>query len=574
MKTRSIRQFVHSFDCIRLALLLVASLLLFETSFAQNAPSHDPSRIIRNTDGRYWIFTTGDGIWAMSSSNPDFTDWRPENPVFPIGSWPSWIGNYVSGFNGFFWAPDIIKVGSTYRLYYSCAGQGAPAAIGLATATNLAGPWTDQGLIVAGDNAIDPAPFIDSNGSHWMTWGNWQTGIDLLQISSSTGKRSGTSRWDIVPGQVEAPYLHKNGSYYYLFFQKGLCCNGLNSSYYTVVARSTSITGPYVDKNGTKVSSGGGSVFLPNKDRRFVGPGHVGIAEGRMTYHFYDGNDNGAAKLRTTYVNFVNGWPVAEGVYLSSSTVSDGTYRIRNRTSGKYLDNLGSTSDGALAAQWTSGSSYNQRWIVTTNNGYRRIRSVTGGKYLDNINNTADGSAVAMWSDSPNFNQQWSIMQVGSYYKILNRSNVKAVDTGGQTADGSFMQFWPDNPNFNQQWTFEKISSSTSATAGSSSSAKSSSAAKSTSAASTAVAATTSSEFAVLEVHISQPSKELSLSAPKASGWKQVTVEDRAGRIWAQSAFSENGHTLSVANVPAGRYSVRVIDDAGRVVERPVLIKR
>jgi arabinan endo-1,5-alpha-L-arabinosidase len=76
--------------------------LLCGVSNAQQAPSHDPSRMIRNTDGRYWIFTTGDGIWAMSSSNSNFTDWRVEPTVFPRGTWPGWINNYVNGFQGFF----------------------------------------------------------------------------------------------------------------------------------------------------------------------------------------------------------------------------------------------------------------------------------------------------------------------------------------------------------------------------------------------------------------------------------------------------------------------------------------
>src|SRR6266852_9532944 len=31
----------------------------------------------------------------------------------------------------------------------------------------------------------------------------------------------------------------------------------------------------------------------------------------------------------------------------SADMVANGTYKLRNRTSGKYLDNLGSTSDGA-----------------------------------------------------------------------------------------------------------------------------------------------------------------------------------------------------------------------------------
>ena|SRR5688572_24621942 len=432
---------------------------------AQVAPSHDPSRMIRNTDGRYWIFTTGDGVFAMSSPNADFSGWRVEAPVFPIGTWPSWIASHVSGFNGNFWAPDVIKVGSEYRLYYSCAGTGAPAAIGLATAANLAGPWTDRGLVVAGNNAIDPALLVDG-GNQWMTWGNWQTGIDLLQINPSNGKALNSARWDLVPGQVEAPYLHKEGSYYYLFFQRGLCCQGVNSGYTTMVARSTSVTGPYLDKNGVNVltgSSGAGSVFLPNRDGRYIGPGHVGHGEGRLTYHFYDGNDNGAAKLRVTTWSFANGWPIAAGVTLpgTGQPPANGTYRLRNRASGKYLDNLGATTDGANVAQWAGGSSNNQRWVLTTSGGVSKLRCVTGGKYLDSIGRTADGSIVGQWSNGSSTNQTWTVVAAGSYYKLINRANGKGLDTGGGVADGNVMQFWFDNASNNQQWTFEFVSSST-----------------------------------------------------------------------------------------------------------------
>jgi arabinan endo-1,5-alpha-L-arabinosidase len=437
----------------RLCVLLFGFFLSASLSRAQ-APSHDPSIMARNTDGRYWIFTTGNGIWSMSSSNTNFTDWRPDNTVFTPGTWPSWINNYVSGFNGAFWAPDVINMNGKYYLYYSCAGQGAAAAIGLATATNLAGPWTDQGLIVAGNNAIDPAMLLD-NGRLYMTYGNWQSGIDLIQLSTTTGLRSGTSRWDLVPGQVEAPYLMKNGSYYYLFFQRGLCCNGVNSSYYTVVARSTSITGPYVDKNGTTVSNGGGSVFLPNRDGRFIGPGHVGYAQGKLTYHYYDGNDNGNAKLRITTLSWLNGWPYADDVVIPQQTVTPGTYSLQNRASGKMLDNYGATGDGAAISQYNDGSSNNQRWVVTYSGGYYRLQCVAGGKYLDTIGNSADGSTIGQWASSPNYNQQWVFVPVGNgYYKLQNRGTGKCIDTEGSSSNGTPMKQYFSNASLNQQWRF------------------------------------------------------------------------------------------------------------------------
>ena len=108
-----------------------------------------------------------------------------------------------------------------YYLYYSCAGVGAPAAIGLATASNLTGPWTDRGMIVAGNNAIDPSVLIDG-GNLWLTYGNWNSGIDLIQLNPSTGTRPNSNHWDLIPGEVECPALITNGSFYYLFFQRGL----------------------------------------------------------------------------------------------------------------------------------------------------------------------------------------------------------------------------------------------------------------------------------------------------------------------------------------------------------------
>ena len=560
------RTFLRSLSAWVVAAMLA---LTAAVATAQVAPSHDPSRMIRNNDGRYWIFTTGDGVFAMSSPNADFSGWRVEPTVFPVGTWPSWINNYVTGFGGFFWAPDVIKVGSQYRLYYSCAGQGAPAAIGLATATNLAGPWTDQGLVVAGNNAIDPAPLVDGS-NQWLTWGNWQTGIDLLQLNTSSGKALNSSRWDLVPGQVEAPYLHKDGSFYYLFFQRGLCCQGVNSGYTTMVARSSSVTGPYLDKNGVSVLTGGsgaGSVFLPNRDGRFIGPGHVGYGEGRLTYHFYDGNDNGAPKLRVTTMSFVNGWPVAAGVNLPTTPTpaapANGTYRLRNRASGKYLDNLGATADGANVAQWAGGTSNNQRWVLTPSNGVSKLRCVTGGKYLDSIGRTTDGSNVGQWANSSSINQTWTIVSTSGFYKLLNRANGKALDTGGGTADGAVMQFWFDNTSINQQWAFEFVSSSTALTA------------TSAAAAQTAASARAKSSVEATQVLLNPVASSLTVVLPQSvSGAKRVMVADESGLVWAEGGFENATLTLSTADVPAGAYTLRVLGDQGLIEQRTILIKK
>ncbi|PIB34697.1 hypothetical protein BFP72_04375 [Reichenbachiella sp. 5M10] len=432
-------------------MLLFSLLWITDVTQAQYAPSHDPSTMIRNSDGRYWIFTTGDGVWAMSSSNADFTDWRPEPTPFAIGTWPGWISNYVSGFNGFFWAPDVIKVGNTYFLYYSCAGNGAPAAIGVATATNLAGPWTDQGMVVAGNNAIDPALLLD-NGRLWMSWGNWQTGIDIIELSTATGKPISSST-HLVSGQVEGPGLMKNGGYYYLYYQRGLCCGGVNSSYYMVVARATSITGPYTNER----------VFLPNQNGNIIGPGHFGYGEGRLTYHFYDGNDNGNAKLMTrSDFGYSNGWPYVGAP--PSPVVSGGTYRIAPRHSGKTVDvvNCGNT-DGTNVNQWSWLNNNCQKWIFTdAGNGTWRISPASAsGLALDVANCSADNLAnVQLWSWLNNDCQKWHLVdRGGGYYSLASAASGKCLDVNGvSSSDGANMiQYTCYSNSYNQQFSLTPV---------------------------------------------------------------------------------------------------------------------
>lgn len=139
----------------------------------------------------------------------------------------------------------------------------------------------------------------------------------------------------------------------------------------------------------------------------------------------------------------------------SSKPIANGTYSLRNRASGKMLDNYGATTDGAIVKQYTDGTSNNQKWVVSYSNGYYKLSCVTGGKCLDSYNNTANGSTVHQWGSGGSPNQQWQIVNLeNGYCKIFNRANGKCLDSGGGTADGANMQFWPSNTSINQQWAF------------------------------------------------------------------------------------------------------------------------
>lgn len=140
--------------------------------------------------------------------------------------------------------------------------------------------------------------------------------------------------------------------------------------------------------------------------------------------------------------------------------IPGGTYKLMNVASGKYLDNLGATSNGANVGQWSESLSPNQQWVLSSTGSYYKLQCVTGSKYLDSNNHTADGSTVCQWANSSSYNQQWTITPVGSYFKIINRANGKCLDTGGGTTDGSIMQFWGSGYSSNQLWALSRLKSS------------------------------------------------------------------------------------------------------------------
>lgn len=273
--------------------------LPLEQSASRGIVTRDPSSIVKcNND--YWVFYTGRGVPSYHST--DLVKWERGPAVFKTA--PEWIAKTVPENRDMsYWAPDIIKVGNRYLLYYSVSSMGKmTSAIGLATNPTLdpsdpSYKWTDEGMVVRtqenqqGDayNAIDPAVFQDRDGSLWMAFGSHWTGLKLIQLDPRTGKRlSPDSKMTSLAynESIEAAYLCRNEDYYYLFLNWGTCCQGPKSTYNIRIGRSKTITGPYLDKAGVDLMHRGGSVFLATTNGPLIGPGHAGTlnAEGKTWF--------------------------------------------------------------------------------------------------------------------------------------------------------------------------------------------------------------------------------------------------------------------------------------------------
>src|SRR6185503_6968771 len=112
-------------------------------------------------------------------------------------------------------------------------------------------------------------------------------------------------------------FIYRHGSHYYLFVNWGFCCRGADSTYEIRVGRSEKITGPYLDREGADLLTGGGSKVL-STDAAFIGPGHAGIFKEGDQYwfgcHFYDGPTSRAfSKFAIRPMHWdADGWPVID----------------------------------------------------------------------------------------------------------------------------------------------------------------------------------------------------------------------------------------------------------------------
>ena len=336
---------------IRKASLLAVLLALDMTAGAQRAydlegdvaRTHDPS--IAKEKNAYYVFATGkapDGGQMAIRCSEDLTHWKLCGHVFD--QLPAWIHEISPGTTDL-WAPDISYSHGVYRLYYAYSLFGKNTS-GIALATNKTldphSPeykWVDQGVVLkstADDdfNAIDPNYIEDELHHAWLAFGSFWSGIKLRALDATTGKLAAadTKLYALAARQkpaeveapqpnlpanwqaIEAPFLVRHEGFYYLFVSFDLCCRGIKSTYRTMVGRSLSVTGPYLDQAGKPLLQGGGTALL-TANGRWLGPGGESVLSGQgepdlIVFHAYDAK-TGRPALQISTLRWDGGWPKA-----------------------------------------------------------------------------------------------------------------------------------------------------------------------------------------------------------------------------------------------------------------------
>lgn len=306
---------------------------------------HDP--VMARQDGTYYLFSTGPGITFYSST--DLKTWRLRGRVFPAD--PAWAKQVSPNFNGHIWAPDISRHDGKYYLFYSVSAFGKnTSAIGVTVNPTLdpdspAYHWEDQGIVVRSFpnrdlwNAIDPNVVVDAEGTAWLAFGSFWSGVKLTKLAPDWKALAEPQEWHAIakrersvlvddtqagPAEIEAPFIFHKGGYYYLFVSWGLCCRGQDSTYKLAVGRARDVRGPYLDRNGKDLAEGGGSLLLAgNADWPGLGHNSAYTFDGKdyLVFHAYETADHGLQKLKIAELKWDDGlWPVVDPAVLKDYT--------------------------------------------------------------------------------------------------------------------------------------------------------------------------------------------------------------------------------------------------------------
>ncbi len=277
-------------------------------------PGHDPS-MIRFEDG-YALMSTNNNLQLWTSE--DAYSWHDHKST--VSGVPQWAYTYSPNTEGI-WAPDIFYMNGEYRVYYCVSEFGnRNSAIGYQSTTSIMPGatgygWKDHGHVfhtkqgTDSYNAIDADVVKDTEDNYWMAFGSFGLGIQLIKLDATTGLQASDDKtvYNIARrtskesgGAEEGPSLIEHNGQYFLFTAWDICCqqgpNIEKTTYKTAYGRADNVTGPYKDRAGYSMASGGGTILM-ERYGRYVGPGggeaFQDLNRVRFVHHYYDNSELG-----------------------------------------------------------------------------------------------------------------------------------------------------------------------------------------------------------------------------------------------------------------------------------------
>jgi beta-xylosidase len=298
---------VHSSLSSKIAGLLLATLAAApaaaEPSFIPVYRDNFPDPHIVQYQSGFIAYATNAGINVPMLTSSDLVHWtpvtRPDDPKKRLDAMPE-LAPWVK--EGFTWAPEVMKVGDKWLLYYTANHRKRDVqCIGLAVADTPTGPFRDSSaepLVCQFDlgGTIDADPFRDSDGKLYLYYksdGNRvgkKTIIWGQRLSDDGRSVSGQAvalveddkKWEWK--LVEAPTMVRSPTGHQLFFSAaffGWDPKERLSRYATGYANCAGPLGPCTDAPENPILNS----FIDKQAGCLSGPGHTSIFQARG-HHF------------------------------------------------------------------------------------------------------------------------------------------------------------------------------------------------------------------------------------------------------------------------------------------------
>lgn len=265
----------------------------------------DPS-VLKDGADYYMTFSSFDAypglvIWHSR----DLVNWQPLAPTL--------FRNV-----GAVWAPDLIKHGTRYYIYFPGIGASYRSNY-VIWADDIRGPWSDPVDLRIG--RIDPGHAVGPDGRRYL----FLSGGYLVPLAadglSTTGEMKKIydgwrypDEWVVEAFAQEGPKILRHGDYYYMVLAQG-GTSGPPTSHMVVVARAKTIEGPWENAPDNPL------IRTRSETERWWSKGHATPVEGPdgrwyIVYHAYE---NGFYTLgRQTLLEPVDwtsdGWLRATGI--------------------------------------------------------------------------------------------------------------------------------------------------------------------------------------------------------------------------------------------------------------------
>jgi arabinan endo-1,5-alpha-L-arabinosidase len=216
-------------------------------------------------DEKEWSPGLSYKVPVLRSTN--LMEWTITGEAFETS--PDWAEGSITSVSGIF-----SKTLGTYYLAYMIGDAG----IGTSYSKAPQGPYTDYGKIIdkdAGGFEYVSEPFLIQTGLDFYLFFNTDRGVygTELTIKRNTAPVLSGDLFKITGPDFRAVYVFRKASdSYYLFGTIGE--DGQSE---ICMGRGTDIEGPYLDKEGNDLMTGGGTLLLEaDPENGFESPGHAG----------------------------------------------------------------------------------------------------------------------------------------------------------------------------------------------------------------------------------------------------------------------------------------------------------